>query len=162
MVQIKQLGARRIAEYFIWKSESEKRPITNKKLQKLLYYAQAWSLVMRNKKIFQDKIEAWVHGPAIRAVYAQYKKFGFNPITISISKESIDKIPTDIKKFLNQVWAAYGKFDAAYLERLTHSETPWQKARDGLEAYIGSENEISLLVMEEFYGEQLKAARAAS
>ena len=62
------------------------------------------------------------------------------------------KISDDIKEFLNQVWSVYGKKDAAYLEYLSHSETPWQKAREGLEPHIGSEKEISLLDMKEFYG----------
>ncbi len=74
-----KLSGQNIAEYFLWKASNESRPVTNKKLQKLLYYAQAWSLVLRDKKLFDDKIEAWIHGPAIRKVYLGYKEFGFNP-----------------------------------------------------------------------------------
>lgn len=145
------LNAQQVAKYFIWKSQTEAKPITNKKLQKLLYYAQAWSLVLRDKKLFGDKIEAWVHGPAIRDVYFEYKKFGFGAIDKKIAKDDLEKISDDTKEFLNQVWSVYGKKDAAYLEYLSHSETPWQKAREGLEPHIGSENEISLADMKEFY-----------
>ncbi|PIR45407.1 MAG: hypothetical protein COV09_01625 [Candidatus Vogelbacteria bacterium CG10_big_fil_rev_8_21_14_0_10_50_13] len=155
------LNAQQIAEYFLWKAQGEKKVVTNKKLQKLLYYAQAWSLVLRDKKLFSNKIEAWVHGPAIREVYFEYKKFGFGPITENINNGLIAKIPAEIKKFLDQVWTVYGKRDAAYLEYLSHSETPWQKAREGLEPHIGSENEISLLEMKKFYSSKLKESQKA-
>lgn len=150
------LPAQQIAEYFIWKAKKEKKPITNKKLQKLLYYAQAWSLVLHNKKSFNEKIEAWIHGPAVRNVYFAFKKFGFSPIEKQIENKVIEKIPTETKKFLDQVWGVYGKFDAGYLEYLTHSEGPWQKAREGLEPSIGSEKEISLTDMKEFYSAKIK------
>lgn len=156
---VRTLNAQQIAEYFLWKARGENKAVTNKKLQKLLYYAQAWSLVLRNKKLFSNKIEAWVHGPAVREVYFEYRKFGFGPITESINDETIAKIPGEIKKFLDQVWAVYGKRDAAYLEYLSHSETPWQKAREGLEPHIGSENEISLQEMKKFYSSKLKESK---
>ena len=155
------LNAQQIATYFLWKAHEEKKVITNKKLQKLLYYAQAWSLVLRDKKLFKEKIEAWVHGPAVRGVYLEYKKFGFGAITLSVSDDDIKKISDDTRKFLDQVWSVYGKRDAAYLEYLSHSETPWQKAREGLEPHIGSENEISLKDMKEFYGAKLKQPKGA-
>ena len=97
------LNAQQIAEYFLWKAQGEKKAVTNKKLQKLLYYAQAWSLVLRDKKLFSNKIEAWVHGPAIREVYFEYKKFGFGPITENINDGLIAKMPVDIKKFLGAI-----------------------------------------------------------
>lgn len=54
--------------------------ITPLKLQKLLYYAQAWSLVFRGKALFYEDIEAWVHGPVIPLVYQRYKHHGYNLI----------------------------------------------------------------------------------
>ena len=154
------LNAKKVAEYFIWKAQGEKKAITNKKLQKLLYYAQAWSLVLNNKKLFNEKIEAWVHGPAVRDVYVEYKKFGFGPITQNVPNSNVVKMPEDTKKFLDQVWSVYGQRDAAYLEYLSHSEMPWQKAREGLEPHIGSENEISLRDMKEFYSYKLKRPKS--
>ena len=150
------LGVQHVAEYFLWKGQSEKKPVTNKKLQKLLYYSQAWSLVLRDKKLFDEKIEAWVHGPAVREVYLEYKNFGFDPISKNIKGEDIEKIPSEVKSLLDQIWSIYGKYDAAYLEHLTHSEEPWQKAREGLESHIGSANEISLESMKTYYSSKLK------
>src|SRR5581483_2943647 len=98
-------------------------------------YAQAWSLAARKKELFQEKIEAWVHGPAIRNVYLQYKRYGFDSIKEDVSEEDVSKIDSEDKKLLDEIWSVYGKFDAAYLEQLTHSELPWQKAREGLESH---------------------------
>ena len=103
MPHVPVLSAQKIAEYFVWKGQAEKQPITNKKLQKLLYYAQAWSLVVRDQKLFKDKIEAWVHGPAVRDVYLEYKRFGFNPIDRKIPEKDIESVPSDVKKFLDEV-----------------------------------------------------------
>ena len=59
------------AEYFIWKSKDDPKPtgLDKLKLQKLLYYAQAWNLVFNKNPLFQNKIEAWIHGPAVPEVY---------------------------------------------------------------------------------------------
>ncbi len=151
--------AKQIAEYFIWKGQSEKKAITNKKLQKLLYYAQAWSLVVRDKRLFDEKIEAWVHGPAIREIYSAYRRYGFGPITKTITERALS-ISDEAKSFLDQVWSVYGNRDAAYLEYLSHSEAPWQKAREGIASHVGSENEISLSDMKEFYTELRHAKNA--
>ncbi len=156
MSKTKLLSAQDVAEYFLWRSGKEGKAITNKKLQKLVYYSQAWSLVIRDEKLFGDKIEAWVHGPAVRAVYVKYKKFGFGPITQVPTEKNIETISDTVRSFLDQVWKIYGKYDAAYLEHLSHSESPWQKARENLAPNIGSENEISLDDMKLFYGSKLQ------
>ena len=41
-------------------------------------------------------------------------------------------IPALVRKHLKEVWKAYGHLSASDLERLTHSESPWIKARKGL------------------------------
>ncbi len=148
--------AAEIAKYFIHIANRESKHITNKKLQKLLYYAQAWSVTARQKPLFRDKIEAWVHGPAIRSVYLKYKSFGFAQILQVVAESELSKITIDDKKFLDEVCTVYGKFDSSYLEQLTHSEKPWLDAREGLEAHVGSENEITHVSMEEFYATLLK------
>jgi len=153
------LKAIEVARYFIYLANLEKAQISNKKLQKLVYYSQAWSLVLRNKKLFSDPIEAWVHGPAVRVLYGQYKSFGFNPIKEDVSSENISNITGKIKIFLDQVWKLYGKLDARYLEALTHSELPWQEARNGIQGHESSKNEISLKIMKSYYTKKLEEAK---
>lgn len=149
--------ARKIAEYFIWKSQQENKPVTNKKLQKLLYYAQAWNLTLNSGKLFKQNIEAWVHGPAVREVYLEYKEFGFEPITKTIDAKSFS-FPEEQQEIMDQVWKVYGKFDANYLELLSHSEKPWIDARAGLEPDEGSTNIIDPDSIVNFYSARLKEA----
>jgi len=151
----RKINALSIALYFLKIANKEKEPITNKKLQKLIYYAQAWSLVLNNEKLFNDPIEAWVHGPAVRSLYVRYKKFGFSPIQEEIKAETIN-VSEKIKKLLNAVWKVYGRIDPGYLEMLTHSELPWREARRGLQGHENSGNQISLKTMKNYYSEKLK------
>ncbi|AKM77768.1 MAG: putative phage-associated protein [Candidatus Wolfebacteria bacterium GW2011_GWB1_47_1] len=145
-----------IAEYFISKSQIAGEEITNKKIQKLLYYAQAWSLVFNGEKIFDDQIEAWVHGPAIPLIYFEFKKFGFGNISITVNKSDFEALSDKEEKLLDNVWSAYGKFDADYLELLTHNEEPWQKARSGCAIDEYCNNEINTDLMKEYYGRRLE------
>jgi len=145
-----------LSEYFISKNKKENLGLSNKKLQKLLYYAQAWSLVLNDQKIFNDKIEAWVHGPAIPLVYFTFKDFGFKDIDIKFDTKEFDSIAKEDKKILDEVWRVYGKFDAPYLEALSHNETPWQEARKGLLPHEMSDNEISTESMKQYYGQKIQ------
>lgn len=154
---VKKISALTVADYFLYKANKEKKPLTNKKLQKLVYYAQAWSLVINKKKLFSEPIEAWVHGPAIRSLYCQYKNFGFNPIIKKIEESSI-KVTEKDKKLLDEVWNVYGGLDAGYLEMLTHSEQPWKDARSGLQSSQSSDNEIDTKTMKSFYSMKLEEA----
>lgn len=88
----KHYSASEIGEYFLLLSNNSNKSITNKKLQKLLYYAQAWSMTLKDEPLFNDKIEAWVHGPAIRSVYQEYRKFGFSPIVKDINQKDVAQI----------------------------------------------------------------------
>lgn len=155
---LKLVSAKEVADYFIWKSNNSvpPRPITNKKLQKLVYYSQAWFLAIKSSVLFPEKIEAWVHGPVVRELYFNFRLFNSSPIVKEISFDLIDKIPSDIKKFLDDVWSIYGKFDSGYLETLTHSESPWQEAREGLAVDEISENEINIDSIKKYYSSKLK------
>lgn len=145
-----------VALYFVKRGLDEKKPITNKKLQKLVYYAQAWSLVLNNKKLFNEKIEAWVHGPAVPSLYEKFMQFGSEPIVLEPKEEKLTfRFPQEQKEVLDSVWKVYGKYDADYLELLTHSEAPWQEARGGLQPSENSQNEISLRTMKNYYSDRL-------
>lgn len=154
MSNTKKINAFMVADYFIDKSNKENRPITNKKLQKLLYYSQVWSMVLNDEKLFPERIEAWIHGPSIPSVYRRYRNFEFNPIKIDTSSIlfSFSKKQFDL---LNNVWSVYGKYGAEYLQALSHSELPWQEARKDLSSSEASNNIISMSLAKKFYAEKL-------
>lgn len=149
-----------IANYFIEKNRLEKKGLTNKKLQKLLYYSQAWNLVLRNKKLFEHEIEAWVHGPAVPVVYFAYKDYGSAEITEEVGKKGISLLHEDEKELLDAVWDVYGKYDANYLELLAHSEYPWQEARKDTSPHEASDKVISTKTMRRFYGQKIEEAKS--
>ncbi len=148
------------AKYFVWKANTEKKPITNKKLQKLLYYVQAWHLVFYNTPLFTEPIEAWVHGPAVRGLYGHYKRFGFDPIEEEVSKADLVRPDAEDRELLDETWALYGGYDAEYLERLAHHEDPWRQARNGLDLSDISDNVISHESMKTYYSKVLEDAEA--
>ena len=151
----KNTKVQEVAKYILYLANRDKENVTNKKLQKLVYYSQAWSLVFNEKKLFNDRIEAWIHGPAIRSLYSKYKRFGFDPIEQEVKLGTVGLTKKE-KDLIDQVWNVYGKLDAAYLEMLSHSEEPWQKARRGLPSYESSETEISTDTMQSFYKTKLE------
>jgi len=139
-------------------SDQVKRPITNKKLQKLVYYAQVWHYVNFDEPLFSDKIEAWVHGPVVRSVYNAYKHYQFGTIPSS-EIDVIKNLPSNAQRIINAVWGVYGKYDADYLEVLTHSERPWQDARDGVADSERCTTAINMKSAKAFYKERQSARK---
>jgi uncharacterized phage-associated protein len=143
-------AAKKVADYIIAFSHEHGEPVSNLKLQKLLYYAQAWNLALRDQPLFDDRIEAWVHGPAVPPVYGFYKGWAWKPIQDDPGLESID-FNEDVKRHLDEVMSAYGTMGAYELEKLTHSEMPWLNARGGIPMDQPSNAVISHEDMKSFY-----------
>lgn len=96
-----------IVPYLLKQSrESAESLITPLKLQKLLYYAQAWSLVIKSETLFYEDIEAWVHGPVIPPVYRRYKQYGYKTLP---QENFFSELKADEIDILNMVWMNYGK-----------------------------------------------------
>jgi len=122
---------------------------SHKKLQKLCYYAKAWSLALLNDELFPEQFEAWVHGPVSPTLYQKYKDYGWMDIPREDTRSQI--FSKDQQDLLSAVWDTYGKLDGNQLEQLTHQEDPWIRARDGIFDYVPSNNDISSESMKEFY-----------
>jgi uncharacterized phage-associated protein len=147
--------ADQVADTLIAMSREKNIEITNLKLQKLLYYAQAWSLVLRKEPLFEADFEAWVHGPVVPSVFRRFKGNRWNPIA-----EKVDPIQDRlILAHLEKVMKVYGGATAGQLERLSHSESPWKNARGALAPDVSSNNEITKESMREYYSERMNAAK---
>lgn len=145
-----QLTVFDVAKYFLQKSNpNSERSITHLKLQKLVYYAQAWHLAIKGKALFNEKIEAWIHGPVTPELYNSYKIYGFNVIDPpKLPKVDLDKPQRDL---VDEVWQIYGGLSGRVLETLTHQEDPWIKARGNASPESPSNNTISLDSMRLYY-----------
>lgn len=146
--------ANQVADYFLSFCKEHGDCLTNLKLQKLVYYAQAWHLALHNKPLFDEKIEAWVHGPVIKSVYNRFKIGGSSPITKDFKKPTIDAKTT---LFLDKIFSVFGSFSAWDLEQMTHMESPWISARAGLPIDEPCNNVISIDEMKAFYRKLAKS-----
>lgn len=119
------------------------------KLQKLCYYAQAWSLVWDDEPLFCEAIEAWVNGPVIPALYAEHR--GIFKIGVGTLDGDSRKLSMEQKRTIDAVCEAYSQMNAQQLSDLTHSELPYINARRGLAPTERGNNVISLADMSEYY-----------
>jgi len=143
-----------VADYFIRFSREVGDSITNLKLQKLVYYAQAWHLALKGERLMPAQFEAWVHGPVCVPLYQRFRRYSWNPIDESVQAP---ELPAEVEKHLREVMEVYGGMSAWDLERLTHAEEPWRIARGDLPADEPSTAVISDDEMRRFY-----AARSAA
>lgn len=135
-----------VAEYVLHKAG----PMTAMKLQKLCYYAQAWSLVWDERPIFRARIEAWANGPVIPSLYARHRK------EFKLKAGSIGGDPNALtakeRETVDAVIKFYSHRPAQWLSELTHLELPWKDARCGLKPGERGRNEITHAAMNEYYG----------
>jgi uncharacterized phage-associated protein len=133
-----------VASYILRKQGS----MSTWKLQKLVYYAQAWSLVWDEKPLYAARIEAWANGPVVKALSDKHR-----------GRFSVDSWPygdggklTDAQRdTIDRVLADYGKLSGRQLSLLAHADRPWRDAREGLGPTDPGDREISLQSMQAYY-----------
>lgn len=164
------MEAKELAKYVIAYNNEYGDLITNKKLQKLLYYIAAWGMVYFEDGIIDDDFVAWVHGPVCVSVYHEYKDFGYMPLELDDKdKSASDYIRCFIKshhnvthindkiELINAVIQKYVQFSSLQLELLTHSEKPWKEARLGLQPIEKGTSIIKKSTMLHYYKSLLDA-----
>ena len=149
-----------VSQYLLSHYASKGDLITNKKLQKLLYYVEAWNLVHFDSIINED-FEAWIHGPVIPDVYRSYRGFVYSPIIIDYKGKHAGEVNAaiahslglngDVKNLVDEVIYKYGSLTSFQLEMLSHSEPPWLKAREGFAPNEQSDKVIDKKLMKEYY-----------
>ena len=142
-----------VADCLIRESHEVGDPITNLKLQKLVYYAQAWYAALNGEPLFAERIEAWVHGPVCPAVYHRFSGYRWNPIAADVA---MPMLPSAVCDHLREVMAVYGSMTAVELERLTHQEDPWLLTRGDLASDVPSDREIPVGLMAEYYARKVQ------
>lgn len=130
---------------------NEAGPMTHMKLQKLMYYAQAWSLVWDDTPLFTGKIEAWANGPVVPRLYQKLRG------EFKVSRNALDDLRKNFpnvtqKETLDSVLNYYKGRSAQYLSDLTHLESPWRDARSGLAPGERGASVITHAMLVEYYG----------
>jgi uncharacterized phage-associated protein len=142
-----------IALYFLNRVDREAGDtISALKLQKLVYYAQVWSMVLRNQPLFPEAIEAWKRGPVVRPVWERYQDY--RAAAIPQPEEPLPDFDSSEIEVLETVWHRYGELSAHQLSELTHAEPPWQIARQGLDSSERSSNPLSLEDMKTYHASE--------
>ncbi|MEM7583553.1 MAG: type II toxin-antitoxin system antitoxin SocA domain-containing protein [Acidobacteriota bacterium] len=124
-------------------------PMTAMKLQKLVYYSQAWSLVWDEKPLFPNRIEAWANGPVVPSLYQLHR--GQFKVS-SWSRGNASSLAPEEQETVDAVLDYYGHRSSQWLSELTHQEDPWREARDGLAPGQRGNSLISEAAMAEYYG----------
>lgn len=125
--------------------EKEASSITNLKLQKLLYYAFGVYYALTGKKLFNDPILAWKHGPVVRSVYDEYRKYEANGIDFE-GEEGMPEYTEEVNAILKEVYEEFGQYSAWKLRNMTHEERPWKETPQN--------GEISPELIKEFFEEE--------
>lgn len=100
--------------------------MTNLRLQKMLYFAQGWSLTRLGKPLFEEPIEAWQYGPVVPACYGWYSGFGRNFLTSDMPPR--EAFTTEEYELLLDTWAELSKYSTSQLVTMTHEKgTPWDR-----------------------------------
>ncbi len=124
-----------VASYYLGK---ESMPL--QKLQKLCYYSQAWALIMLNRRLFFEEVEAWVNGPSIPELHHHFRAYELNkiPMMIPYSGFSVDE-----ENVLEFVHKHYSHYSSDELEWLSKNEIAWIESRRGISTWETSRAIIS-------------------
>lgn len=123
---MKRHSVQEIANYIVWDSHEAGAFLSNSKLQKLLYYAQAWHLAIHDRPLFVGRFEAWQHGPVLVPIYNRFERFGWRNIDEFVPEPPLCD---QSKRFLRKVIEEYGQYDVRKLECMLREEAPWLNAR---------------------------------
>lgn len=112
--------------------------ISPMKLQKLVYYAHAWSLALFGDPLISDRIEAWQYGPVIPSLYDEFRSFRNRKIdrlaleldfkNLTEVAEWVPETDTRTHSLVAKIWDKLGHLTAVQLSNMTHaSNEPWSK-----------------------------------
>ena len=163
----KYIDPKGVVKYLLYRYSFDGEPVTNLKIQKLLYYVYAWHLVINKERCFQEKFQAWPNGPVLPTIYRALKIYEAAPIStdfLDVDTKTLDEYETKLKEelgsalvgIIDQVYEKYGIKSAFELVTLTHNEAPWQEARKNISDTEKTANQISDDVILNSYGQEKK------
>jgi uncharacterized phage-associated protein len=128
--------ARAIANLILDRFDSARFSISNKKINKLLFFSHGFSLSWLGVPLIRNHFEAWTNGPVVKVVYDSFKDYDFRPITgraLSMDYSSgelvvveYSALPRNQIDLVVQVCEHFCSKSADELEALTHEEgSPW-------------------------------------
>ncbi|MGL6008007.1 MAG: Panacea domain-containing protein [Culicoidibacterales bacterium] len=126
------------------------KTLSTMKLQKLCYYAQAWSLAWDDMPLFKEDFQAWANGPVCPELYRAHRGH-FSVDDTLFAEREITPLNDEQKETINIVLADYGDKEPYWLSELTHAERPWKETRGTVANGERSNAVISKELMQEYY-----------
>jgi uncharacterized phage-associated protein len=146
-------SSRDIAQYLL----DQHGPMETWKLQKLVYYVQAWHLALHDRPAYDDQIEAFVDGPVARDLFCAHQN---QRVVRIIWKADASRVTDTVRAVAGSVWEAYGDESGEALRELSHAEPAWLEAREGLKPNEPSDRPLSTETMKRTTRQYLDALRA--
>ncbi|MDS1617147.1 type II toxin-antitoxin system antitoxin SocA domain-containing protein [Escherichia coli] len=138
-----------VADYLLCFAQEHGDVMTPLKLQKLVFYADAWYMALNDdQELIPNQFEAWVHGPVARELYIRFADYKWRAIDEEIERP---ELPEDVVSHLDETYKVFGGFSAYELEQLTHQEKPWLLVREGVPEGEPCRNLIDKKVTADFY-----------
>lgn len=129
-----------VANYMIQRGIDAQAPLTQMKLQKLIYFSHGWNLALYDRPLIDATFQAWKYGPVIPAVYHEFKEYGVLGITALgteilvspthvfswYSPQIVDETGM-VKPLLDKIWDVFGSYSGTQLSNMTHANgSPWR------------------------------------
>jgi uncharacterized phage-associated protein len=122
-----------VANTFIQLAARDNAPISNMKLQKLVYFAQGFYAAFHNgAPLFNDEIQAWKYGPVIPELYHKFKIYFAGPIPPGHPYQVQEPLNANELAVVNWVYANLGRYTAVQLSDFSHAQgSPWHQIFTG-------------------------------
>jgi uncharacterized phage-associated protein len=128
---------RALANAFIDRFVEKGLVVTHMQLQKMVYFAHAWSLAIFDRPLSRAYFSAWKWGPVNTQIYNKFKKFGSLPITDKAVDGTtglpyVSELSSDDVELIDRVFKTYGSLSGPKLSQITHiAGSPWDKVYSG-------------------------------
>jgi len=120
------------------------------KLQKLMYYSQAWNLVWEEEPLFANDFQAWANGPVLPILYERHRGM-FKVDAALFADADAGRLTQKDRENVDKVLSFYGDKSAQWLSNLTHKEAPWLNARGDTPVGSPSDALITQAAIAEYY-----------
>lgn len=124
-----------VANFIIEVANEKENPVTNLKLQKVLFFLQGYCLAEYNSPLIDGNFSKWKFGPVEEDIYREFKYYGPTPITsksVYFDEEKIEfcsekiQLSNNFKEELQKIISKIISYEAWRLVDLTHSHSSWK------------------------------------
>lgn len=121
-------NAMEVANFIIDACTRKGDPISNLRLQKLLYFTWVDYYRDTHNSLFIDPMYAWQFGPVLPEVYYEYCSYGGRPINLYCDNE----IKPEDAQIISNILEKYQNVSVSELVERTHQQgTAWYEIFDG-------------------------------